>query len=126
MKPFQKTLATLIGFVMITSLQAMAADQSAPMSLKRIDEETAALNDAKNLVLQRYQKEVKSCWQLFAVNDCLAKAKREKYQRLAPIEQLELTLNTQRRALKEADRIQRLNDKSSAPEGASQSVKAAP
>ena len=126
MKPFQKSLATFIGLVMITSFHAMAADQSAPMSLKRMADETAALNDAKNLVLQRYQNEVKSCWQLFAVNDCLAKAKREKYQRLAPIEQLELTLNNQRRALKEAERIQRLNDKSSAPEGAPQSVKAAP
>ncbi len=123
---FDKSLAILTGLLMFTSFQVMASDKSTPMSPKNIADETAALNEAKNQVLLRYQNEAKACWQLFAVNDCLAKAKREKYQRLAPIEQLEISLNTQRRALKEADRIQRLNDKPAASEGSPQSVKATP
>ena len=112
MKPFQKSLATFIGLVMITSFHAMAADLSAPMSLKRMADETAALNEAKNLVLQRYQNEVKSCWQLFAVNDCLFKARQQKYQSLNPLDQREIDLNIRQRALKELERQQRLSDKS--------------
>ena len=101
---------------MFASVQAIASDKSAPLILNKIAEETAALNESKNLVLQAYQFEVKSCWQLFAVNDCLAKAKREKYISLAPIEKREIELNAKRREIKEADRRLRLNDKSSNPQ----------
>lgn len=89
----------------------LAIESGAALELKKIAEETNAINIQKNQVLQAYQVEAKTCWQLFAVNDCLAKARRDKYQRLAPIEQLEIALNAKRRELKEADRLQRLNEK---------------
>jgi hypothetical protein len=113
MKLLSKPLAILTGLVMFASVQVFASEKSAPLILNKIAEETAALNESKNLVLQAYQLEVKSCWQLFAVNDCLAKAKREKYISLAPIEKREIELNAKRREIKEADRLLRLNDKSS-------------
>jgi hypothetical protein len=116
MKLFSKPLAILTGLAMFASVQAIASDKSEPLMLNKITEETAALNESKNLVLQAYQLEVKSCWQLFAVNDCLAKAKRQKYLSLAPLEKREIELSAKRREIKEADRRLRLNDKSSNPQ----------
>lgn len=129
MKLLSKSLAILTGLVMFASVQVFASEKSAPLILNKIAEETAALNESKNLVLQAYQLEVKSCWQLFAVNDCLAKAKREKYISLAPIEKREIELNAKRREIKEADRLLRLNDKSSnlhSPSNANNASKATP
>ncbi len=129
MKLFSKPLAILTGLAMFASVQAIASDKSEPLMLNKITEETAALNESKNLVLQAYQLEVKSCWQLFAVNDCLAKAKREKYLRLAPLEKREIAISAKRREVKEADRLLRLNDKSSnlqGPPNATNASKATP
>lgn len=129
MKLFSKPWAILTGLAMFASVQAIASDKSAPLILNKIAEETAALNESKKIVLQAYQLEVKSCWQLFAVNDCLAKAKREKYLSLAPIEKREIELSAKRREIKEADRILRLSDKSSnlqSPPNAINASKATP
>lgn len=126
MKLLPKPLSILMGLAMFASVQAIASDKSEPLILNQIAEETAALNDSKNLVLQAYQLEVKSCWKLFAVNDCLAKAKREKYLSLAPIEKREIELNAKRREIKEADRILRLNDKSSNLQSPPNATKATP
>ncbi len=129
MKLFSKPLSILTGLAMFASVQVIASDKSAPLILNKIAEETAALNESKNLALQAYQLEVKSCWQLFAVNDCLAKAKREKYLSLAPIEKREIELSAKRREIKEADRILRLSDKSSnlqSPPNAINASKATP
>lgn len=112
---FSKSLAGLTAFVFLASAPSFAADDDHVMSLKKIAEETASLNSKKELIFQTYQAESKSCWQLFAVNDCLAKAKRQKYQALAPLEQIESALNSKRRELKEADRMQRLMNKSQSP-----------
>ena len=121
-----KSLACLTAFVFLASVPTFAADVAQVMSLKKIAEETAALNSKKEIIFQTYQAESKSCWQLFAVNDCLAKAKRQKYQALAPLEQLESALNAKRRELKEADRMQRLMDKSQSPLNASDAIKVSP
>ncbi len=129
MKLFSKPLAILTGLAMFASVQAIASDKSEPLMLNKIAEETAALNESKNLVLQAYQLEVKFCWQLFAVNDCLTKAKREKYLRLAPLEKREIEISAKRREIKEADRLLRLNDKSSnlqGPPNATNASKATP
>ena len=106
--------------------QALASEPNAAIELNEIALETSALNDQKSQVLQIYQSDAKACWQKFAVNDCLAKARRDKYQRLAPIEQLEIILNAKRRELKEADRIQRLNEKSKSEVVPLNSTKASP
>lgn len=121
-----KSLACLTAFVFLACVPAIAADSANVMSLKKIAEETAGLNSKKEIIFQKYQSDAKSCWQLFAVNDCLAKAKRQKYQALAPLEQLESDLNAKRRELKEADRMQRLMDKSQAPLNASEAIKVSP
>ena len=129
MKLFSKPLAILTGLAIFACFQVIASDKSATLILNKIAEETAAVNESKNLVLQAYQLEAKSCWQLFAVNDCLAKAKREKYLRLAPLEKLEIALNAKRREIKEADRMFRLNDKSSkllSPPDTTNTTKATP
>ena len=111
MKLLSKPLAILTGLAMFASVQVFASEKSAPLILNKIAEETAALNESKNLVLQAYQLEVKSCWQLFAVNDCLSNARQQKYQSLKPLDQREIELNTRQRALKEIERRQRLSDK---------------
>ena len=121
-----KSLACLTAFVFLASVPTFAADVAQVMSLKKIAEETASLNSKKEIIFQTYQSDSKSCWQLFAVNDCLAKAKRQKYQALAPLEQLESSLNAKRRELKEADRMQRLMDKSQSPFNASDAIKVSP
>jgi hypothetical protein len=106
--------------------QALASEPNAAIELNKIALETSALNDQKSQVLQIYQSDAKACWQKFAVNDCLSKARRDKYQRLAPIEQLEIILNAKRRELKETDRIQRLNEKSKSEVVPLNSTKASP
>jgi thioester reductase-like protein len=121
-----KSMACLTAFVLLTSVPAIAVDAANVMSLKKIAEETAALNSKKEIIFQTYQTDAKSCWQLFAVNDCLAKAKRQKYQALAPLEQLESALNAKRRELKEADRVQRLMDKSQSALNPSDASKVSP
>ncbi len=65
----------------------------------------------KKIVLDQFQIESKACWQVFAVNDCLAKARRLKYQQLAPLDHREVVLNANHRELKERERQQRLLDK---------------
>jgi predicted transglutaminase-like cysteine proteinase len=107
---FKKTSVWMLALIFVCH-SVLAIESGAALELKKIAEETSAINIQKNQVLQAYQVEAKTCWQLFAVNDCLAKARRDKYQRLAPIEQLEIALNAKRRELKEADRLQRLNEK---------------
>ena len=94
------------------STPSLATESNASIDLKKIAEETSELNEKKLLVEQNYQTEAKACWKNFAVNDCLAKARRNKYQQLAPLEPLEIALNAKRRAIKEADRLERLIDKS--------------
>ena len=121
-----KSLACLTAFVFLASVPTFAADAANVVSLKKIAEETAALNSKKENIFQKYQADAKSCWHLFAVNDCLAKAKGQKYQALAPLEQLESVLNAKRRELKEADRVQRLMDKTQSPLNASDAIKVSP
>jgi hypothetical protein len=118
-----------LGWVLVSvlfSAQSLATEPGATIELKKISDETSELNDKKFQVLQNYQAEAKACWKNFAVNDCLAKARRSKYQQLVPLEQLEVELNTRRRELKEVDRLERLNEKSKAEIAPRPNTKAAP
>jgi hypothetical protein len=83
-------------------------------------EELAIIHDQRSLiahekkqVLDQFQLDSKACWKKFAVNDCLANARRQKYQSLDPLDQREIQLNARQRALKEVERQQRLTDKAS-------------
>lgn len=122
---FKLPAAVLISACAV-SFQVVASESNAAADLKMIADETQALNDQKNQVLQTYQVEAKACWQHFAVNDCLAKVRREKYQRLAPLEQLEIVLNAKRRAIKEAERLHRLNEKTALDSQTNNSSKVTP
>ena len=82
-----------------------------PTELAAIATQRLVIEADKKIVLDQFQIESKACWQVFAVNDCLAKARRLKYQQLAPLDQREVVLNAKHRELKERERQQRLLDK---------------
>ncbi|MEN9996565.1 MAG: hypothetical protein RL462_1341 [Pseudomonadota bacterium] len=100
-------MALCAVFSSCAQTEAAAAQESAAIQVQR-----SSISQEKKLVLDRFQTDSKSCWQKFAVNDCLANVRRQKYQALAPLDQREIQLNTRERELKEFERQQRLSDKS--------------
>jgi hypothetical protein len=80
-------------------------------TLTAIEAQRQVLAQDKKIIFDQFQTASKLCWQKFAVNDCLANARREKYQQLAPLDAREIELNTRQRELKEFERQQRLSDK---------------
>ena len=70
-----------------------------------------ALAAEKKVILDHFHEASKACWKQFAVNDCLFKAKQQKYQILLPLDQREIALNARQRVLKELERQQRISDK---------------
>ena len=79
--------------------------------IEAIAEQRIALAEEKKVILDHFQVAYKSCWKQFAVNDCLFKAKQQKYQALSPLDQREIALNARQRVLKELERQQRISDK---------------
>ena len=77
-----------------------------------IESQRVLLAEEKKKVFDQFQENAKACWHKFAVNDCLSKARQQKYQSLNPLDQREIALNSRQRALKEIERRQRLSDKS--------------
>ena len=104
------------GAVGCLCLSAMAQTDNTNLSklaeASRIEAQRLVLADEKKKVLDQFQDASKACWQQFAVNDCLFKARQQKYQSLNPLDQREIDLNIRQRALKEIERQQRLSDKS--------------
>ncbi len=80
-------------------------------SMPSMEPQRQVLAQDKKIIFDQFQKASKLCWQKFAVNDCLANARREKYQQLAPLDAREIELNAKQRELKEFERQQRLLDK---------------
>ena len=76
-----------------------------------IAQQRIALADEKKIILDHFHDASKACWKQFAVNDCLFKAKQQKYQALSPLDQREMALNARQRVLKESERQQRISDK---------------
>ncbi|MCX7265846.1 MAG: hypothetical protein ACOYL0_13250 [Limnohabitans sp.] len=72
----------------------------------------AELEEARKQIVLQFEQASKACWRVFWVNDCLAKARSVRYQSLAPIQELEQKLRREERAIKEAERLQRLSEKS--------------
>ena len=109
------TLRYLIGMLALSGgvvVCAQSANVSSP-ELVVIQAQRTLIAQEKKQVLDQFQTISKACWQKFAVNDCLALARRQKYQALAPLDQREIQLNAKERELKELDRQQRLTDKAS-------------
>ena len=82
-----------------------------PPELKAISEQRLALAEEKKVIMDHFQESSKACWRQFAVNDCLFKAKQQKYQALSPLDQREIALNARQRVLKESERQQRISGK---------------
>ena len=78
---------------------------------KAIAQQRIALAEEKKVILNHFHEASKACWKQFAVNDCLFKAKQQKYQTLSPLDQREIALNARQRVLKELERQQRISDK---------------
>jgi hypothetical protein len=76
-----------------------------------IAQQRIALVEEKKVILDHFHEASKACWKQFAVNDCLFKAKQQKYQALSPLDQREIALNVRQRVLKEAERQQRISGK---------------
>ena len=108
-KPF------LLGIVgcscLIRLAQAEAPNLAAISEANLIEAQRMALAVEKKKVFDQFEANAKACWQKFAVNDCLAKVRQQKYQSLSPLDQREIDLNTRQRALKESERRLRLSDK---------------
>ena len=92
-------------------VQADAPSLTTNTELNLIEAQRIVLAEEKKKVFDQFQENTKACWQKFAVNDCLAKARQQKYQSLSPLDQREIDLNTRQRALKESERRMRLSDK---------------
>jgi hypothetical protein len=76
-----------------------------------IAQQRIALAEEKKVILNHFHEASKACWKQFAVNDCLFKAKQQKYQTLSPLDHREIALNARQRVLKELERQQRISDK---------------
>ena len=76
-----------------------------------IAQQRVALAEEKKVILDHFHEASKACWKQFAVNDCLFKAKQQKYQALSPLDQRDIALNARQRVLKELERQQRISDK---------------
>jgi hypothetical protein len=108
-KPF---LLGLVGWSCLFSLtQAETPNLPTQSEANLIEAQRMVLAGEKKKVFDQFQENSKACWQKFAVNDCLAKARQQKYQSLSPLDQREIDLNTRQRALKESERRMRLSDK---------------
>ena len=108
-KPF---LFGLVGWSCLFSLtQAETPNLPTQSEANLIEAQRMVLAGEKKKVFDQFQEDSKACWQKFAVNDCLAKARQQKYQSLSPLDQREINLNTRQRALKESERRMRLSDK---------------
>ena len=105
--------AVLFLFLACTCSLAMAQSDHALQlpETQAIAEQRSALAEEKKVILNQFQTAYKVCWKQFAVNDCLFIAKQQKYQALAPLDQLEMALNARQRVLKELERQQRISGK---------------
>ena len=112
MRIFDVIKSLMVWMAILMSLPALSQSNVAPSaSADLLSEQQLMLEQEKQKVMAQFQVASKACWKKFAVNDCLAEARRQKYQSLAPLEKQTLQLNEQQRELKEAERLQRLSDK---------------
>ena len=110
---FSCNKAVLFLFLGWTCTIAMAQTENSMQlpETEAIAQQRIALVEEKKVILDQFQTASKACWKQFAVNDCLFKAKQQKYQALSPLDQREIALNVRQRVLKEAERQQRISGK---------------
>jgi 4'-phosphopantetheinyl transferase EntD len=110
---FSCNKAVLFLFLAGTCALAMAQSEHSMQlpEIEAIAEQRTALAEEKKVILDHFQAASKACWKQFAVNDCLFKAKQQKYQALSPLDQREIALTARQRVLKETERQQRISGK---------------
>ena len=108
-KPF--LLGLVAWFCLHSMVQADTPSLTSSTEANLIEAQRMVLAEEKKKVIDQFQENTKACWKKFAVNDCLYKVRQQKYQTLSPLDQREIELNTQQRALKESERRLRLSDK---------------
>jgi len=110
---FSCNKAVLFLFLGWTCTIAMAQTENSMQlpETEAIAQQRIALVEEKKVILDHFHEASKGCWKQFAVNDCLFKAKQQKYQALLPLDQREIALNVRQRVLKEAERQQRMSGK---------------
>jgi hypothetical protein len=110
---FSCNKAVLFVFLGWTCTIAMAQTENSMQlsETEAIAQQRIALVEEKKVILDHFHEASKGCWKQFAVNDCLFKAKQQKYQALLPLDQREIALNVRQRVLKEAERQQRISGK---------------
>lgn len=110
---FSCNKAVLFLFLGWTCTIAMAQTENSMQlsETEAIAQQRIALVEEKKVILDHFHEASKACWKQFAVNDCLFKAKQQKYQALAPLDQREMALNARQRVLKESERQQRISGK---------------
>ena len=110
---FSCNKAVLFLFLGWTCTIAMAQTENSMQlsETEAIAQQRIALVEEKKVILDHFHEASKGCWKQFAVNDCLFKAKQQKYQALSPLDQREIALNVRQRVLKEAERQQRMSGK---------------
>jgi 4'-phosphopantetheinyl transferase EntD len=110
---FSYIKAVLLLFWAWTCALAMAQSENSMLlpEIETIAEQRTSLAVEKKIILDHFQETSKACWKQFAVNDCLFKAKQQKYQALSPLDQREITLNARQRVLKDSERQQRISGK---------------
>ena len=103
-------LFLILGWTCAIAMAESANSMQLPET-KAIAQQRNALAEEKKVILDHFHEASKACWKQFAVNDCLFKAKQQKYQTLSPLDQREIALNARPRVLKELERQQRISDK---------------
>ena len=107
-----KAVVCVVTGLAWTLVMAQADNAIQPPEMKAISAQRMVLAEEKKVIMDHFQEASKACWKQFAVNDCLFKAKQQKYQALSPLDQREIALNARQRVLKESERQQRILGKS--------------
>ena len=100
----------ILGWTCAIAMAQSANSMQLPET-EAIAQQRISLAEEKKVILDHFQAASKACWKQFAVNDCLFKAKQQKYQALSPLDQREIALTARQRVLKETERQQRISGK---------------
>jgi len=73
--------------------------------------ERARIQAERGAAGQRFSEDEKACWQRFAVNDCLRKARQQRRATLNRLRQEDLALNDLERTRRTATRLRQLEQK---------------
>jgi hypothetical protein len=98
-------------FCLMISVLSVAHAQAPDSVPDAIAKERAALSVRRDTILAEFETRSQECWQKFAVNNCIDKARRVRRTEIEPIRQAELALNEQERQWRTQQRNERLQQK---------------